>query len=96
MRIEIEFYKLHTILQSKTLTKILSYILIQCDEQEERGLPGEVYITNLNTLRKSLGYKNKSTVSRGLATLQALHILKVFTNSKGVTIMFPCCSVARV
>lgn len=93
MRLDIPFNLLAIVLKSKTLVKILRYVLIEYDKQGGGSIH---YVTTLENLRKSLGYKNKSTVSRGLTALYNLGICEVSTNKKGIDIYFPLSETSRI
>ena len=88
MKIEIDTATLSTILKSKTLSKILARILdayfdahLLCED-----VTGISF--SMDNLRKSLRYKNKSTVSRGLTALADLNLFDLKTNHQGTVIDF--------
>ena len=96
MRIEISTNKMATILQSKTLTKILAKIL-----EAFNKLDGEYYNVDkmsfsMEDLRKTLRYKNKSTVSRGLRELSDIGLFILTTNNQGCTIYFNPDKIRRI
>ena len=88
MRIDIDTVPLNIILKSKTLSKILArildaYILIELNCDKVDGIR-----FSMEDLRKSLRYKNKSTVSRGLKALSELGLFTITTNNQGTVIDF--------
>lgn len=96
MRIDIDTVTLSTILKSKTLSKILARILdayfdawLLCDDVEGISF-------SMENLRKSLRYKNKSTVSRGLNALAELGLFEIETTNKGTAINFNPEKIRRV
>lgn len=96
MRIDIDTVPLITILKSKTLTKILAKIL---DAELSTELENEEVVRlgfSMEDLRKSLRYKNKSTVSRGLKALADLGIFNIETTNQGTVIDFNPDRVRRV
>lgn len=98
MKFEIDTVKLITILKSKTLSKILVRIL-ETHEHISDKLSEEVdklFTFSMEDLRKSLRYKNKSTVSRGLRTLAELGIFDMKTTNQGTVISFNPDRVRRV
>lgn len=98
MKFEIDTVKLTTILQSKTLSKILVRIL-ETYEYKYYSLFDEVdnpFTFSMEDLRKSLRYKNKSTVSRGLRALAELGIFDIKTTNQGTVISFNPDKVRRV
>ena len=96
MRIDIDTVPLLTILKSKTLTKILAKILDAelVTEIEYNDVVGMSF--SMEDLRKSLRYKNKSTVSRGLKELARLGLFTISTNNQGTVIDFNPDRVRRV
>lgn len=96
MRIDIDTVPLLTILKSKTLTKILAKILDAelATELEYNDVVGMSF--SMEDLRKSLRYKNKSTVSRGLKELARLGLFTISTNNQGTVIDFNPDRVRRV
>lgn len=96
MRIDIDTVPLLTILKSKTLTKILAKILDAelTTELEYDDVVGMSF--SMEDLRKSLRYKNKSTVSRGLNALAELGLFTISTNNQGTVINFNPDRVRRV
>ena len=96
MRIDIDTVPLLTILKSKTLTKILAKIL---DAELSTELENEEVVRlgfSMEDLRKSLRYKNKSTVSRGLKELARLCLFNLSTTNQGTVIDFNPDRVRRV
>jgi hypothetical protein len=96
MRIDIDTVPLITILKSKTLTKILAKIL---DAELSTELENEEVVRlgfSMEDLRKSLRYKNKSTVSRGLKALADLGLFNIETTNQGTVIDFNPDRVRRV
>lgn len=96
MRIDIDTVPLITILKSKTLTKILAKIL---DAELSTELENEEVVRlgfSMENLRKSLRYKNKSTVSRGLKALADLGLFNIETTNQGTVIDFNPDRVRRV
>ena len=96
MRIDIDTVPLLTILKSKTLTKILAKIL---DAELFAELENEEVVSlsfSMEDLRKSLRYKNKSTVSRGLNELARLCLFNLSTTNQGTVIDFNPDRVRRV
>ena len=96
MRIDIDTVPLLTILKSKTLTKILAKIL---DAELSTELENEEVVRlgfSMEDLRKSLRYKNKSTVSRGLKALADLGLFNIETTNQGTVIDFNPDRVRRV
>lgn len=96
MRIDIDTVPLLTILKSKTLTKILAKILDAelATELEYNDVVGMSF--SMEDLRKSLRYKNKSTVSRGLKALADLGLFDIETTNQGTVINFNPDRVRRV
>lgn len=96
MRIDIDTVPLLTILKSKTLTKILAKILDAelTTELEYNDVVGMSF--SMEDLRKSLRYKNKSTVSRGLKALADLGLFDIETTNQGTVINFNPDRVRRV
>lgn len=96
MRIDIDTVPLLTILKSKTLTKILAKILDAelVTEIEYNDVVGMSF--SMEDLRKSLRYKNKSTVSRGLKALADLGLFDIETTNQGTVINFNPDRVRRV
>lgn len=88
MRIEISSKILEDILNSRTLTKILYKVLYGFDKARMLDPNVEGIQISMEDLRKALGYKNKSTVSRGLKELSTLGIFDLITGRKGTTIRF--------
>lgn len=98
MRLEIDTVTLTTILKSKTLSKILVMIL-ETYEYMYYSLYNEVdnpFRFSMEALRKSLGYKNKSTVSRGLRALAELGIFDLETSNQCTVISFNPEKIRRV
>ncbi len=96
MKIEIDIVTLSTILHSKTLSKILYQILgaylaveLQCENVDGISF-------SMDNLRKSLGYKNKSTVSRGLKALADFGLFELNTTNQGTVIDFSPEKIRRV
>lgn len=97
MKFEINSTKLITILKSKTLSKILAKILYAYEYYSEfEPVDEDVFTFSMEDLRKSLGYKNKSTVSRGLNGLAKLGIFKLKTTNQGTIIDFNPEKIRRV
>lgn len=96
MRIEIDIVPIITILKSKTLSKILARILEAYSriELEDTNVDGISF--SMEDLRKSLRYRNKSTVSRGLNGLASLGLFKLKTTNQGTVIDFCPDKVRRV
>ena len=96
MRIDIDTVLLITILKSKTLTKILAKILDAelTTELEYNDVVGLRF--SMEDLRKTLRYKNKSTVSRGLQALADLGVFDIRTTNQGTVIHFNPDRVRRV
>lgn len=96
MRIDIDTVPLLTILKSKTLTKILAKILDAelATELEYNDVVGMSF--SMEDFRKSLRYKNKSTVSRGLKALADLGLFDIETTNQGTVINFNPDRVRRV
>lgn len=88
MRIDIDTVPLITILKSKTLTKILAKILeAELDtELENNEVVGLRF--SMEDLRKTLRYRNKSTVSRGLKALSELGVFDINTTNQGTVLGF--------
>ena len=95
MRIDIDTIPIITILKSKTLAKILVRIL---ETELKNELENEVASINfsMEDLRKSLRYKNKSTVSRGLKALAELGVFDLETTNQGTVINFNPERIRRV
>ena len=96
MRVEIDTVKLNTILKSKTLTKILARILEAYNTLEIECSQVEGISFSMENLRKSLRYKNKSTVSRGLKALADFGLFKLRTTNQGTVIDFNPEKIRRV
>lgn len=97
MKFEINSTKLITILKSKTLSKILAKILYAYEYYSDfETVDEDVFTFSMEDLRKSLRYKNKSTVSRGLGTLAELGLFNISTNNQGTIIDFNPEKVRRV
>lgn len=96
MRIDIDTVPLLTILKSKTLTKILAKIL-DAELTTELEYNDVVRMRfSMGDLRKTLRYKNKSTVSRGLKALADLGLFDIETTNQGTVIDFNPDKVRRV
>jgi len=96
MRLDIDIVILSTILNSKTLSKILyrilgAYLAVELTCDNVTGLS-----FSMEDLRKTLRYKNKSTVSRGLKALADLGLFKLETTNQGTIIDFSPDTVRRV
>lgn len=97
MRFDIDSTKLITILKSKTLSKILAKILYAYEYYSEfETVDEDVFTFSMEDLRKSLRYKNKSTISRGLSALAELGLFTISTNNQGTIIDFNPNKVRRV
>ena len=97
MRFEINTIKLTTILKSKTLSKILAKILEAYEYYSDfETLDEDVFTFSMEDLRKSLRYKNKSTVSRGLKALADFGLFKLRTTNQGTIIDFKPEKIKRV
>jgi len=96
MRIEISTNKMATILQSKTLTKILAKILEAFNKLDREYYDVDKMSFSMEDLRKSLRYKNKSTVSRGLRELSDIGLFILTTNNQGCTIYFNPDKIRRI
>lgn len=97
MRFDIDSTKLITILKSKTLSKILAKILYAYEYYSEfETVDEDVFTFSMEDLRKSLRYKNKSTISRGLNALAELGLFTISTNNQGTIIDFNPNKVRRV
>lgn len=97
MRFNIDSTKLITILKSKTLSKILAKILEAYEYYSDfETLDKDVFSFSMEDLRKSLRYKNKSTVSRGLKALSEFNIFKIRATNQGTVIDFNPEKVRRV
>ena len=97
MKFEINSTKLITILRSKTLSKILAKILYAYEYYSDfETVDEDVFTFSMEDLRKSLGYKNKSTVSRGLRYLAQVGLFDISTNNQGTVIDFNPDKVRRV
>lgn len=97
MRFNIDSTKLITILKSKTLSKILAKILEAYEYYSDfETLDEDVFTFSMEDLRKSLRYKNKSTVSRGLKALADYGLFIISTNNQGTVIDFNPEKVRRV
>lgn len=97
MRIDISTIKLMTILRSKTLSKILAKILEAYEYYSDfETLDKDVFSFSMEDLRKSLRYKNKSTVSRGLKALADYGLFTISTNNQGTVINFKPEKIKRV
>ena len=97
MRFNINSTKLITILKSKTLSKILAKILEAYEYYSDFDTVDEdVFMFSMEDLRKSLRYKNKSTVSRGLKALADYGLFTISTNNQGTVINFNPEKVRRV
>lgn len=96
MRIEIDTIPLSVILKSKTLAKILARILEAYHSTELECSEATGISISMENLRKSLGYKNKSTVSRGLRALADMGLFKLLTNNQGTVIDFNPEKIRRV
>jgi len=97
MKFEIDSTKLITILRSKALSKILAKILYAYEYYSEfEPVDDNVFAFSMEDLRKSLRYKNKSTVSRGLKELAELNLFTISTNNQGTVIDFNPEKVRRV
>lgn len=97
MQFEINSTKLITILKSKTLSKILAKILYAYEYYSEfESVDEDVFTFSMEDLRKSLGYKNKSTVSRGLAELASLGLFNLRTTNQGTIVDFKPERIRRV
>lgn len=88
MRLDIDIVTLNTILNSKTLSKILYQILDAMIATETKCDAATGFRFSMEDLRKSLGYKNKSTVSRGLKALSSLGLFELDTNNQGTIVDF--------
>lgn len=89
MRFNINSTTLITVLKSKTLSKILAKILYAYEYYSEfETVDDDVFTFSMEDLRKSLGYKNKSTVSRGIKALWELGFFKLRTTNHGTVIDF--------
>lgn len=96
MRYEIDTYTFSTILNSKTLSKILARILDAYNKLDTEYSNVDRMTFSMEDLRKSLRYKNKSTISRGIAELSKLGLFISTTNNKGTTIYFNPEKIRRV
>lgn len=96
MKIEIDTVKLNTILNSKTLTKILARILEAYNLLEMECSQVDGFSFSMEDLRKTLRYKNKSTVSRGIKALWELGLFKLRTTNQGTVIDFNPEKIRRV
>ena len=97
MRFNIDRTKLITILKSKTLSKILAKILEAYEYYSDfETVDEDVFTFSMEDLRKSLRYKNKSTVSRGLKALADYGLFTISTNNQGTVIDFNPEKVRRV
>lgn len=97
MRFNIDSTKLITILKSKTLSKILAKILYAYEYYSEfEPVDEDIFTFSMEDLRKSLKYKNKSTVSRGLKALADYGLFTISTNNQGTVIDFNPEKVRRV
>lgn len=97
MKFEINNIKLVTILKSKTLSKILAKILEAYEYYSEfETLDEDVFTFSMEDLRKSLRYKNKSTVSRGLKALADFGLFNMRTTNQGTVIDFRPEKIRRV
>lgn len=97
MRFNIDSTKLITILKSKTLSKILAKILYAYEYYSDfETVDEDVFTFSMEDLRKSLRYKNKSTVSRGLKALADYGLFTISTNNQGTVIDFNPEKVRRV
>lgn len=97
MRFNIDSTKLITILKSKTLSKILAKILYAYEYYSDfETVDKDVFTFSMEDLRKSLRYKNKSTVSRGLKALADYGLFTISTNNQGTVIDFNPEKVRRV
>ena len=97
MKIEINTVPLRTILKSKTLSKILAKILEAYEYYNDlEMLDDDVFMCSMEDLRKSLRYKNKSTVSRGLRYLAEVGFFNISTNNQGTVIDFAPEKIRRV
>ena len=89
MRINISTTTLQIILKSKTLSKILAKILQAYEYYSEfETVDKDVFTFSMEDLRKSLRYKNKSTVSRGLKALSEMKLFEIRTTNQGTVILF--------
>jgi CTP-dependent riboflavin kinase len=98
MRIDIDTVLLSTILKSKTLSKILAKILdaqayLQMADKT-KNVDGISF--SMEDLRKSLRYKNKSTVSRGIKALADFNLFELKTTNQGTVINFNPKEIRRV
>ena len=59
-------------------------------------LDDDVFMFSMEDLRKSLRYKNKSTVSRGLRYLAEVGFFNISTNNQGTVIDFAPEKIRRV
>ena len=97
MRFNISTMKLAIILKSKTLSKILARILEAYEYYSDfETVDDDVFTFSMEDLRKSLRYKNKSTVSRGLKELAELGLFNLRTTNQGTIIDFKPDKVRRV
>ena len=96
MRLDIDIVTLSTILHSKTLSKILYQILGAYTAIENSCEDVDGISFSMEDLRKSLRYKNKSTVSRGLKALSELGLFSLDTNNQGTVIDFNPDKIRRV
>lgn len=97
MRFNINSTTLMTVLKSKTLSKILAKILYAYEYYSEfETVDDDVFTFSMEDLRKSLGYKNKSTVSRGIKALWELGFFALRTTNHGTVIDFNPDKVRRV
>lgn len=96
MRLDIDLITLHTILNSKTLSKIFDRIIGGIIDIETRYDRVTGIRFSMENLRKSLGYKNKSTVSRGLNALAKLGLFEITTDNQGTSLDFNPDKVRRV
>lgn len=96
MRLEVDIVTLNTILNSKTLSKILyrilgAYMAVELTCESADGIK-----FSMEDLRKSLRYKNKSTVSRGLKALADLGLFNLKSTNQGTIIDFNPERIRRV
>lgn len=96
MKLEISYNTLELMLNSKTLIKIFSKIIEGYNRAKEIDEESEGIQISMEDLRQALGYKNKSTISRGLKQLSKMGLFDLTTSNQGTIIEFSGEKIRRV
>lgn len=96
MKLEISYNTLELMLNSKTLVKIFSKIIEGYNRAKEIDEESEAIQISMEDLRQALGYKNKSTISRGLKKLSDMGLFDLTTSNQGTIIEFSGEKIRRV